>query len=80
MFRKLLKDISQLYIIITEDMSTVLELLEKMRHLSLSHYDYHKTYGNAITFTQSSNNAPTKQNIKQAIKAVMLSDLRDQKK
>lgn len=79
-FKKLPKDVSQLYVVVTEDVSTVLESLDEIRHLSLPHYYHHTTYGDAVSFTRSSDDAPTKQNIKQAIEAVVLSDLRDQKK
>lgn len=79
-FGRLPDDMSELYMVTSEDVAAVLTGLDGIRYFSLRLYQHHDMYHDAITFTRCSDDRPSKPYIEQAIKKVVLADLRHQKK
>lgn len=75
-FDKLPGDMSKLYMVTSEDMAAVLSALDDIRHFSLPRYFPHQTYYDILAFTRCSDDRPSKKDVQEAIKQVVLSDLR----
>lgn len=79
-FDKLPEDVSGLYMVTTEDVNAVLAGLDDVRYHSFRLYYHHETYHDTIAFTRCSDDRPSKTDVKKAIREVVLSDLRHQRK
>lgn len=79
-FDKLPEDMSKLYMVTSEDLAAVLSGLDNIRYFSFRMYLGHQTYHDTIAFTRCSDDRPSKRDVEKAIKQVVLSDLRNQRK
>lgn len=79
-FDKLPEDMSKLYMVTSEDAFAVLSGLDNIRYFSFPMYLGHQTYHDTIAFTRCSDDRPNKKDVEEAIKQVVLSDLRSQGK
>lgn len=79
-FRKLPEDMSKLYMVTSEDVAAVLSGLDNIRYLSFRMYLGHQTYHDTIAFTRCSDDRPSKEDVEKAIRQVVLSDLRNQRR